>query len=426
MSNTMVRWLTLLVALLSSGVSYAQPKEVLATCGSGFTAAAGSTINGTANTVGQECVNASVSASITGFTAASTGTPISVTTGGVTGTLPAGAVIVATNAGTTNAAYCKLGASATTSDQYIGPGGGWFAFTVLANTQLTCITSASTTTVNMVGGAGLPTGVGGIPPGGGSAVSIADGADVAEGALADAAATAGSTGSLSAKLRLMTTQLNTALTSLASIVTNTGAAIPAGSALIGKVGIDQTTPGTTNGVAVVGVNGATALAGNGATGTGSQRVTIANDSSARAVGGEGATGAAAPSGAVYAGVLGSGATGGLMAGAIVCDKYVFKHITTATDTLAVQGVASQQIRICGIKAWAAGTATFFLENTASANANCSSTLAQIDILHTMIAQSGIVDHTPFWTGLSNTSGNGLCINSTGTGGVDVGIYYAQF
>lgn len=218
----------------------------------------------------------------------------------------------------------------------------------------------------------------------------------------------------------------TEITSLATIATNTGAAIPAGSALIGKVGIDQTTPGTTNGVAVVGVNGATALAGNGGTGTGSQRVTIANDSSARAVGGEGATGAAAPSGAVYAGVLGSGATGGLMAGAIVCDKYVFKHITTATDTLAVQGVASQQIRICGIKAWAAGTATFFLENTASANANCSSTLAQIDILHTMIAQSGIVDHTPFWTGLSNTSGNGLCINSTGTGGVDVGIYYAQF
>jgi len=41
--------------------------------------------------------------------------------------------------------------------------------------------------------------------------------------------------------------------------------------------IGQTTPGTTNGVAVVGVNAATALAGAGATGTGSQRVTAAQD-----------------------------------------------------------------------------------------------------------------------------------------------------
>lgn len=42
----------------------------------------------------------------------------------------------------------------------------------------------------------------------------------------------------------------TANSSLATIATNTGAAIPAGSNIIGKVGIDQTAPGTTNGVQV--------------------------------------------------------------------------------------------------------------------------------------------------------------------------------
>jgi len=73
------------------------------------------------------------SVSISGFTATSTGTPISVTTGGVTGTLPAGAVVVATNVGATNGAYCALGASATTSSQYLSPGGGWFSFTVGSN-----------------------------------------------------------------------------------------------------------------------------------------------------------------------------------------------------------------------------------------------------------------------------------------------------
>jgi len=120
----------------------------------------------TVDATGTLCTAASVSASISGFAPATTGTPITATTGGVTGSLPAGAVVVATNVGTTNGAYCKLGASATTSDQYIAPHGGWFAFTVGANTQLTCITSSSTTTVNMVGGSGLPTGTGG--GGGGS------------------------------------------------------------------------------------------------------------------------------------------------------------------------------------------------------------------------------------------------------------------
>lgn len=52
--------------------------------------------------------------------------------------------------------------------------------------------------------------------GGGGPATIADGADVAEGATTDAAATAGSTGTVSAKLRLMTTQLNTLNTTAAT------------------------------------------------------------------------------------------------------------------------------------------------------------------------------------------------------------------
>lgn len=57
------------------------------------------------------------------------------------------------------------------------------------------------------------------------------------GATSDAAATSGSTGSLNAKLRLITSQL-------------VGLVLGAGSAIIGKVGIDQTTPGTTDSVTV--------------------------------------------------------------------------------------------------------------------------------------------------------------------------------
>lgn len=119
-----------------------------------------STSTGCTSVSGTNPLPVSASVSVSGFAPTTTGTPISVTTGGVTGTLPAGAVVAAFNVGTTNTAYCKLGASATTSDIAIPPA-SWFAFTVGASTQLTCITSTSTTTVNMVGGSGIPSGAGG-------------------------------------------------------------------------------------------------------------------------------------------------------------------------------------------------------------------------------------------------------------------------
>lgn len=148
-------------------------------------------------------------------------------------------------------------------------------------------------------------------------------------------------------------------------------AVPAGTNLIGKVGIDQTTPGTTNAVGIQ-----------------------ANQS-------------------------------GTVAGVVACDSHVFKHITSATDTLAVQGVTSKSIYICAWRSRAAGTATWYLENTASTNANCSSTLTQLTGVASEVANTGETWGSSFWSGLKNTSGNGLCINSTGTGGVDIDIWYTQ-
>lgn len=113
-------------------------------------------------------------------------------------------------------------------------------------------------------------------------------------------------------------------------------------------------------------------------------------------------------------------------GAVACDHYVFKHITSATDTLAVQGVAGQTVYVCGFQASFAGTATFFLENTASVNANCSSSNTQITGVVTGAVNIFVADHINVGAAIKNTAGNGLCINSTGTGGVDVAIYYSQF
>jgi hypothetical protein len=59
--------------------------------------------------------------------------------------------------------------------------------------------------------------------------------------------------------------------------------LQSGSNLVGKVGLDQTTPGTTNGVSLAQV-GSTAIAtGNGVAGAGVQRVAIASDQTPFAV-----------------------------------------------------------------------------------------------------------------------------------------------
>lgn len=93
---------------------------------------------------------------------------------------------------------------------------------------------------------------------GGGAATVADGADVAEGAKADTAWTSGS-GSVVAILKGIYTQL----VSLVSAVTSS---IPAGTNLIGKVGIDQTTPGTTDHVSAAQVGAWTAQPISGTSG----------------------------------------------------------------------------------------------------------------------------------------------------------------
>ena len=232
-------------------------------------------------------VSASVSASITGFpgSAQTTGTPFTATTGGVTGTLPAGTEVVVSNTGTTNTAFCKLGASASVGDQPIPPN-SWFGFTVGTNTQVTCITSASTTGINMVGGSGLPTGAGGGGGGGGSSGAVfgptavgsaAANPPVLMGGTANGTATGNvAVAEIKAGNTVGTTDPAVAVSDanvLSALITNSGTtahgcsvagysalgclgqidddvkgSIAAGTAIIGKVGIDQTTPGTTNGV----------------------------------------------------------------------------------------------------------------------------------------------------------------------------------
>jgi len=140
--------------------------------------------------------------------------------------------------------------------------------------------------------------------GGGGPATIADGADVAEGSTTDAASTTGGVGTVSAKLRLMTTQLGTIIGNQASqsvtqgtspwVVSNSGtfatqATLAAETTkVIGTVN-QGTSPWVISGaltanqsVNTAQVNGVTTLTGTGATGTGAQRVTVSTDQATNA------------------------------------------------------------------------------------------------------------------------------------------------
>lgn len=96
--------------------------------------------------------------------------------------------------------------------------------------------------------------------------TLLDGAQVTQGAIADAAVTAGATGTISAKLRSISRDI------VANIV------LAAGSAIIGKVGIDQTTPGTTNAASISHIGSTAVATGSGVMTAGVMRTALATDS----------------------------------------------------------------------------------------------------------------------------------------------------
>jgi hypothetical protein len=205
---------------------------------------------------------------------------LSVTTASSRVALPAAkatypSAIVAPAAGSTQEVFYALGDStvaATTSSPSL-PSGGICIANLGPATNVAAITATGTATVRITQvSACFPFAAGGVSTGGGGgAVTIADGADVAEGTTTDGAcagdATSGCTSlnrlsRIAARLTTINTTLGsplqaggtvtanlgtlngaataanqtTANASLATIATNTGAAIPAGSAIIGITG----------------------------------------------------------------------------------------------------------------------------------------------------------------------------------------------
>jgi hypothetical protein len=131
--------------------------------------------------------------------------------------------------------YVKFGSStvaATTGDTPI-VAGACVALTPAGGLYIAAITASSTSTLLITSGAGLPTGYGGGSSGGGGgggAVTIADGADVTQGAIADPACAGDATSGCTVESRLIRIAQN-----LTTVNGSVNSSIPPGTNPIGAV-----------------------------------------------------------------------------------------------------------------------------------------------------------------------------------------------
>lgn len=165
----------------------------------------------------------------------------------------------------------------------------------------------------------------------------------------------------------------TEIASLATIATNTGAAIPAGTNLIGNVGS--------------------------------------------------ATGSAPPSGAVYAGANGSGATGGLLAGLKTCDLHAEYDASDNGSKTLVTGVSGRKVYICGYILATGGTATN-LKLREGSDADCATNGADLTPAYQLVANDKIGMQAAFWTGLAvSTNAYYVCVNASAGNAHQAELWY---
>jgi hypothetical protein len=150
----------------------------------------------------------------------------------------------------------------------------------------------------------------------------------------------------SAQLSTLTPLSTVAVTQSTSpwVVSNGGtfavqSTLQAGSALVGKVGLDQTTPGTTNAVSLAQIGSTATATGNGVVGAGVQRVAIASDNTAFSVN---ATLSAETTKVIGTVNVASGQTIGLAAGTNAIGKLA---ANTGVTIGAVEIAASQSVAV---------------------------------------------------------------------------------
>ena len=297
--------------------------------------------------------------------------------------LPSGSVVIVYNTGA-NAAYVTLGNSSVTATvgNDVIPAGGWMAFTVGPNTNLAAIETAGTTSLNISGGQGLPTGAsGGGGGGGGSNASVASTGSPAPGSatyggmLISGGNMAGASGSVwgSAPTGLNVLGVN------ANVLSS---ALPPGAATAANQEVTAAGTSATSAQAVQGITGGVPMPTNSAN------------------------------------------TGGSPTSIIQAGASVPINISTATTTQLVAAVASRAIYVTAWDVIAAGATNFTFEY--GTGSNCASGTTALTGAYSLVAQFGAAKGSGLGPVLVVPAGNALCAVSSAAAQVSGSLAYTQF
>jgi hypothetical protein len=135
------------------------------------------------------------------------------------------------------------------------------------------------------------------------------------------------------------------------------------------------------------------------------------------------TGAAPPATGTYSAALGSGATGGLIAGLKTCDLTAKYDASDTGSITLVTGVASRKIYICGYILGTGNTATT-LKLREGSDANCATNGADLTPGFQLIANAQTGVNSAFWSGLvTSTNGYYVCVNAGAANAHQAQIFY---
>jgi hypothetical protein len=299
--------------------------------------------------------------------------------------LPTGTSVIVYNTGA-NAAYVTLGnstAAATVGNDVI-PAGGWMAFTVGPNTSLAAIETSGTTSLNISGGTGLPTGAGGGGGGGGGGGSNAS---------------VGATGSPAP-----------------GSATYNGVLV-AGGNIVGASG--STWGSAPTGLNVLGVNAnvlSSALPAGAATAA-NQEVTAAGTSATSAQAVQGVTGGVPMP-------INSANTGGSLTSIIQAGASLPINLSTATTAQLVAAVSGKAIYVTSWDVIAGGTTNFTFEY--GTGTNCTAGTTALTGPYGLVAQFGAAKGSGLGPVLVVPAGNALCAVNSATVQVSGSLAYTQF
>jgi hypothetical protein len=200
----------------------------------------------------------------------------------------------------------------------------------------------------------------------------------------------------------------------------------AGSNIVGKVGIDQTTPGTTNAVATTNFP-STVDTNTGNASASTPRVAVATNNPAIANWGQGATGSAVPSGAQYHAGNGTGN----LTGYLNCDNATSYDATTNGATQLAALTSSQKIYVCGFQISTSQATAVHVALEYGTGSNCATSPTKITPNYPLQAAAstgpiGMVVMTPGYTGLQTIASNELCIVTDAAVSVQAIVWWTKF